>query len=290
MFGLIILDKPAGPTSHDMVARVRRLAPRRTKVGHAGTLDPFATGVLVVCLGPATRLADTIAAGAKRYEAEITFGATSTTDDPTGTLTETDRPPPSADALREALGAFVGDIEQIPPAHSAVHVHGRRAYALARADQAVDLPARTVRVEAVELLEFDGRRARVRIDCGKGTYIRSIARDLGARLGCGAYCSVLRRTAVGAFTIDDAVDPARLTGETLADHVRPARLAVADWPAITLDAAALEDVLHGRAVPCGQIAGEAAALDESGQLVAVGKAGQGRFQPSKVFGPPSGNG
>ncbi|MFW6153892.1 MAG: tRNA pseudouridine(55) synthase TruB [Planctomycetota bacterium] len=283
MFGLITLDKPAGPTSHDMVARIRRLVPRRTKVGHAGTLDPFATGVLVVCVGPATRLADHVAAGAKRYEAEITFGAVSTTDDPTGTLSETHQPPPSVEHLREALTAFVGEIEQVPPAHSAVHVNGQRAYTLARAERPVDLPARTVRVDAVELLGFDGRRARVRIDCGKGTYIRSIARDLGARLGCGAYCSALRRTAVGAFTIDDAVDPDALTPDNLGEDIQPARLAVADRPAITLDAAALEDALHGRPVPCGDLTGDAAAVDESGQLVAVGSARQGRFQPSKVF-------
>jgi len=285
MIGLINVNKPAGPTSHDMVARIRRLAPRRTKVGHAGTLDPFATGVLVVCLGAATRLADYVAAGAKRYEAEITFGATSTTDDPDGTLSETHRPPPSADGLREALAGFVGEIEQVPPSHSAVHVDGQRAYTLARADQPVNLPARTVRVDAVELLAFDGRRARLRIDCGKGTYIRSIARDLGVRLGCGAYCSALRRTAVGPFTIDDAVDPDALTRETLADHLHPARQAVAHLPAVALDAAALEDVLHGRAVPCGDVAGEAAALDPTGRLVALGSAHRGRFQPSKVFPP-----
>jgi len=283
MFGLINLDKPAGPTSHDMVARIRRLAPRRTKVGHAGTLDPFATGVLVVCLGPATRLADYVAAHAKRYEAEITFGAMSTTDDPAGTLTETHRPAPSAEDLREALVAFVGEIEQVPPAHSAVHVNGQRAYALARARKPVNLSARVVRVDAVALLAVDGPRARVRIDCGKGTYIRSIARDLGARLGCGAYCSALRRTAVGAFTIDDAVDPDVLTRETLDHYVRPARLAVADLPAITLDAAGLANVLHGRGVPCRETAGEVAALDETERLVALGSVRNGLFQPAKVF-------
>jgi len=289
MFGLLNIDKPAGPTSHDVVARVRRLVPRKTKVGHAGTLDPFATGVLVVCLGPATRLAEYVTADAKQYEAEVTFGATSTTDDPAGELTETGVAAPSEGDLREVLGEFVGEISQVPPAHSAVHVDGRRAYELARRDEPVELAARCVRVDAIELLGVVENRARLIIDCGKGTYIRSLARDLGRRLGCGAYCSALRRTRVGPFAIADAVGLDALTAEDLAAGLLPARLAVADWPTVTLDAADIAEIRLGRAVRHRQQIGAepaaTAAVDADGRLVALCTADldAGLLRPNKVL-------
>jgi len=225
MFGLLNVNKPPGPTSHDVVARVRRLLPRRTKVGHTGTLDPFAGGVLVLGVGPATRLAPHVSEGAKQYRAEVTFGATSTTDDVEGELTPTGAAVPREADLAAVLGEFVGQIDQVPPAHSAVHVDGRRAYELARRGEAVDLPARPVRIDALELLGCADGRAVIRIDCGKGTYIRALARDLGRRLGCGAYCSALTRTRVGPFTLAQARQLDRLTVENLPAALLPARLA-----------------------------------------------------------------
>jgi len=289
MFALLNVDKPAGPTSHDVVARVRRLTPRKTKVGHAGTLDPFATGGLVVCIGPATRLADYVAADAKRYEAEVAFGVTSTTDDANGDLTETGLAPPTEQELRDVLGEFVGQVDQVPPAHSAVHVDGRRAYEMARRDEGPELAARPVRIDAIELLSMSGNRARLRIDCGKGTYIRAIARDLGRRLGCGAHCSALRRMRVGPFAIEDAVALDTLTADTLAEHLLPARMAVAEWPVMTLDDGQIAEIRLGRAVAIDQRIGSepvrTAAVDADGRLVALCTADvdAGLLRPNKVF-------
>ncbi len=202
MDGLILVDKPAGVTSHDVVARVRRevvgrersgKGVGRVRVGHAGTLDPFATGLLVVLLGRATRVQAHVMALAKRYEATARFGWTSTTGDPEGELTETGRLPP------EPLELPTGTLRQRPPAYSAVHVDGRRAYALARSGVAVELPEREVRVHRFERLAAD----RFLIECSAGTYVRSLVADLG-----DAYCTALRRTAIGPFDVAEATrDP-----------------------------------------------------------------------------------
>jgi tRNA pseudouridine55 synthase len=211
LVGLLLIDKPAGWTSMDVCARVRaRLrkggAPKRVKVGHAGTLDPMATGLLVVLVGRATRRCDEFMASRKTYEATIDLSRRSTTDDATGACTPVDvATPPSEDHLRDALRAFVGTIMQRPPAFSALHVGGRRAYDLARAGSPPDLPARPVVVHAVDLLEYAWPLARVRVECGKGTYIRSIARDLGAALATGGLLASLRRTASGAFDVREAL-------------------------------------------------------------------------------------
>ena len=288
MFGLLNINKPPGPTSHDVVARVRRLIGRKTKVGHAGTLDPFATGVLVVCVGPATRLASFVTDHDKQYETEITFGAASTTDDLVGELTPSEAPIPSIEQVGDVIGEFVGLIDQVPPAHSAIHVNGRRAYELARANEEVDIPSRKVRIDAIEVLAMTENRLRLRIDCGKGTYIRAIARDLGTRLGCPAYCSALTRTAIGAFVIADAAALEDLTGENISDALQSARLAVADWPTITLDDDGEKEIRLGRAVPYAPPAAappNVAAIDATGRLVALctvdGDAGVAR--PNKVF-------
>jgi len=212
--GLLVVDKPGGITSHDVVARVRRLAGSR-KVGHAGTLDPMATGVLVLGLNRATRLLGQLTLTDKRYTATVRLGVTTTTDDAEGEVAET-RP---TDALseadvRSALEAFVGDIDQKPSAVSAIKVAGKRAYARVRDGEEVDLPARRVTVHALDVTGLDLAAATVDLDvrCSSGTYIRAIARDLGAALGVGGHLTALRRTAVGPFEIDDA-----LTLEALAD-------------------------------------------------------------------------
>jgi tRNA pseudouridine55 synthase len=210
--GLVVVDKPAGMTSHDVVARIRRLAGTR-KVGHAGTLDPMATGVLLVGVNRATRLLGHLTLTEKAYDATVRLGASTTTDDAEGeTLTTASVRHVTEDDVRSAAGRFIGDIEQKPSAVSAIKVDGKRAYARVRDGEDVDLPARPVTVH--ELLVTDVRPAEgltggvldvdVSVRCSSGTYIRAIARDLGAELGTGGHLTALRRTAVGPFTLADA--------------------------------------------------------------------------------------
>lgn len=206
MNGLLVIDKPAGMTSRDVVNRVQQWFPRGTKVGHTGTLDPLATGVLVICVGAATKLADVVQAMGKTYRSQFRLGATSDTDDADGTVTLVrDAVPPTEEAVRAALARFVGVVEQLPPAYSALKVAGRRAHDLARRGEAVELKPRPVRIDAVRLLDYEWPFVEVEVDCGKGTYIRSIARDLGAKLGCGGLVATLRRTRVGPFTAEQAI-------------------------------------------------------------------------------------
>ncbi|MGE5608520.1 MAG: tRNA pseudouridine(55) synthase TruB [Bacillota bacterium] len=198
MNGIINLDKPAGMSSALAVTRVKRLLPRGTKVGHAGTLDPFATGVLVILVGKATRLAERFMSEPKQYETTIKLGATTETFDPTKPeLVTPEVLPPSTEKVRVVLGRFVGEIDQMPPAYSALKVEGRPAYKLARKGQEVKLESRKVRIYGMELMDYQWPLLQVRIDCGRGTYIRSIARDVGESLGVGGYLVALRRTRVG---------------------------------------------------------------------------------------------
>ncbi|MCD6364283.1 MAG: tRNA pseudouridine(55) synthase TruB [Planctomycetes bacterium] len=207
MFGFFNVNKPVGPTSQNIVTRARRLLGWKLKIGHAGTLDPFASGVLVLCAGGATRLADYVQAQTKRYTAVITLGATSTTDDVEGEITASPRAeaPPAA-AVNETLERFVGDILQKPPSYSAVHVNGRRAYKLARKGQDVNIPPRRVTIHSISLLRYEYPLVEIDISCGSGTYIRALGRDVGSALGLGGYCSSLTRTAVGKFTLENAID------------------------------------------------------------------------------------
>lgn len=206
--GVLVVDKSGGYTSMDVCAIVRTRfrrggAPKRLKVGHAGTLDPMATGVLVVLVGKATRSSDRMMLGEKEYEAEIDLSRRSSTDDAAGLVEEVPRqePPPGEATVRAALAGFVGEIMQRPPAFSALKVGGRRAYDLARAGKALDLPARPVIVHECRLDGYAWPLARVWVRCGKGTYIRSIARDLGLALGGGGMLTALRRTRVGPWNI-----------------------------------------------------------------------------------------
>lgn len=252
MFGFLNIKKPAGPTSHDIVAAARRLLPRKTKVGHAGTLDPFASGVLVLGIGHATRLMEYLQKYPKQYAATVILGARSTTDDSEGEIISTttgDDPafPPSADAVANILKNFTGSIEQIPPAHSAVHIDAQRAYKLARAGQTPDIPKRTVRIDELELLRYDYPEVDIKITCGGGTYIRALARDIGAELGCGGYCQQLTRTAVGMFTIDSAADIETLTPTDI-PLLLVAPQAILDLPAIKIDAAAVAKIHNGQAL------------------------------------------
>lgn len=227
--GILLVDKATGYTSMDVCAivrsRLRRAGPhvpKRLKVGHAGTLDPMATGLLVVLVGRATKLCDALMADAKVYETTIDLSRVSTTDDAEGQVTEAPLPgpPPDAAQVQRAIDAsFTGIIMQTPPAYSAINVGGRRAYDLARAGHEVTLAARPVRIDAFDVLEYRWPILRARITCGKGTYIRSLARDLGRALGVGGMLTQLRRTRSGDYTIDQA-----RTLEQLADPLTQADL------------------------------------------------------------------
>jgi tRNA pseudouridine55 synthase len=208
MEGVINLDKPPGMSSARAVDQVKRLLPFRTKIGHAGTLDPFATGVLVLLIGKATKRCEELMDQPKQYDMTMKLGATTTTDDPESP--EVTTPGFVAESItlahiRELLPRFIGPIQQRPPAFSALKIRGKRAYDLARRGEHVELEARTVHVYGIELLDYTPPLLRLRIDCGRGTYIRSIARDLGAALGAGGYLTQLRRTRVGDFAIEQAV-------------------------------------------------------------------------------------
>jgi tRNA pseudouridine55 synthase len=217
--GILVVDKPAGRSSMSAVAEVRRKA-GGARTGHAGTLDPLATGVLVLALGRATKVIDRLMATDKRYRTRIDLSAFTETDDLEGAREPVEvAEPPGGEAVAAAVAGFVGTIQQRPPAYSAVKVGGRRAYAMARKGEAVDLPARPVVVHAIEVVSYDWPLLDLDIHCAKGLYVRSLARDLGVALGAGGHCVSIRRTAVGPFTLDEAVTleevPEPLTEEGL---------------------------------------------------------------------------
>jgi tRNA pseudouridine55 synthase len=284
MFGLLNVNKPPGPTSYDVIRTVRQHLPRDVRIGHAGTLDPFADGVLVLCLGPATRLADCIQSQPKRYRVTCILGATSPTDDTEAASTPTPGAlPPTPAELEAALAGFMGDIQQVPPAHSAVRVAGRRAYDHARAGEAVRLSARTVTVHAIECVEYAWPRLVLEIACGAGTYIRAIVRDLGAALGVGAYACGLTRTAIGPFALAEAVAPEAL--DLAADLIAPRR-AVEHLPAVTAETEQIAQLRQGHAlrIPAAPIAELLAVLDAAGELLALACCTDGwTVQPRKVF-------
>lgn len=282
MHGFLNIDKPAGMTSHDVVARVRRLAGQK-RVGHAGTLDPAATGVLVVALGAATRLIEYVQDQTlKGYLAVVRLGQTTSTDDAEGQPLEA-RPLPPLDpaALEAALAPLRGSIQQVPPMYSALHHQGQRLYDLARAGVTLDLPARPVRIERLELRAWQPPDLTLEVLCGKGTYIRSLARDLGAALGCGGHLRALRRTLVGTFRVEDATPLDGLAPEAA---LLPPELAVADWPRADLDEAAARRVCNGLALRLDGLDGpRARAHGPDGRLLALLGRADTLWRPEKVF-------
>jgi len=258
--GLLVVDKPVGPTSHHVVSRVRRLFGTR-KVGHAGTLDPEASGVLLVCIGQATRLSEYLLHGSKSYEAEITFGIATDTLDRAGKIVEEcDASNLSQKDIVGALSSFVGMIEQIPPAYSAIHVDGRRAYDLARSGQEVVLEARKVTIHDICLRggQFGGPSpsATIAVSCGGGTYIRSLCRDVGRKLGYPAYMSALSRTKVGPFALEDAVPLERLEAACQSgpayELLLPMQSAVVHLNQVIVDGVVRDRIRYGASITCAR--------------------------------------
>jgi tRNA pseudouridine55 synthase len=291
MNGLLVIDKPGGMTSRDVVNRVQTWFPRKTKIGHTGTLDPLATGVLVVCVGAATRLADFVQAMGKTYASRFRLGATSTTDDADGEITPTGAAvAPTREQIDAALAGFVGTVEQVPPVFSALKLDGRRAHDLARRGQDVPLAARPVRIDAIRVRGYEWPFADVEIDCGKGTYIRSIARDLGVKFGCGGLVETLRRTRVGPFAAEQGTG-LDATPEQARAKLLPMATAVAGMPQVRIDADGERRIRTGQAVRFSPASGgreppeaaPVAVLNERGDLVGIGTTGRRLVQPDVVF-------
>ncbi len=298
--GILVVDKPVGPTSHDVVAVVRRLAGMR-RVGHGGTLDPFARGVLPVFIGAATRVVEYHLGDPKSYRATVVFGARSTTDDLEGELTPSEESPPDREAVGEALGDFRGAIRQRPPAFSAVKIAGQRAYRAARAGEPIELPERAVTVDRLELIAWDesdpARPAAILdVDCSAGTYVRSLARDLGERLGSGAYLAALVRTASGPFRLADALDLDTVRTRAATGDLEAVLLPIDEgldrFPAHRLTDVEVAAVAKGQIVrPTGKLPHDPAErvrlFDGTDRLVAIAQVIGGRLHPDKVFVEPA---
>ena len=287
--GLLLIDKPAGPTSHDVVAAVRRGA-REKQVGHAGTLDPLATGLLVVCLGAATRLSEYLLGEDKGYLARVRFGQATTTYDAAGEVTRSSARLPERAEVEAALAAFRGPVQQRPPAFSAIKRGGRRAYDLARRGEAVDLAPRPVTIHALTLTDWAPPEGVLEVRCSAGTYIRSLAHDLGQALGCGAHLAGLRRTQSGHFEVSAARPLADWQAAFAAGgwqaEVWPMDAAVPGWLAVPLTAGDARRVQNGQAIPL-TAAGHAfgRAYNAAGEFFAVLRAdpAAGVWRPEKVL-------
>lgn len=290
MEGFFNLNKPAGPTSHDVVDRVRRLLHIR-RVGHGGTLDPLAEGVLPIALGRATRLLPFLQEGEKRYRATILLGVSTTTYDAEGEVTSI-RPLPPLDhrKLAEALSSFQGEIEQVPPPFSAVRQGGRRLYERARAGEEVHAPPRRVRIFRLDLLSWEPPYLTLEVACGGGTYIRSLAHDLGERLGCGAHLHRLVRLQVGPFRLEEALRPEELEALAAQGRIQEALLPmdapVRHWPAVGVEESLLPALLSGQplALEVEEGAERARAYSPVGRFLALlHREESGLWRPFRVF-------
>jgi tRNA pseudouridine55 synthase len=264
--GVLLVDKPVGPTSHDVVGRVRRALGTR-RVGHAGTLDPLASGLLVVLVGRYTKLSSHLTGADKAYEALVRFGARTTTDDAEGDVVESADPSGLDEAaVRAAVAARVGEQDQVPPAYSAVQIDGERLYARARRGEEVEAPPRRVTVRSAELTSWTPPTAHIEVECSKGTYIRSLARDLGVDVGVPAHLAGLRRTRSGAYDLTDAVKLEDIATERLL--IGPE--AVRGIARVDVDDEAAERLKQGQAVPTAhELRGEIALAVHDGQLLAL---------------------
>jgi tRNA pseudouridine55 synthase len=280
--GVLLVDKPAGLTSHDIVAIVRRLGGQR-RVGHAGTLDPFATGLLVVLLGRATRLLPYLAGEPKVYDAVIAFGHETDTDDGTGEPTTT-APPPDRASVDSALSSITGVLQQIPPAYSAKQRGGQRAYVAARRGAPLDLAPVSITVHEWTVATWDGERLAATVSCSGGTYVRALARDVGRAAGSAAHLEKLRRRRSGPFRVEDAATLDALERDGVEAHVRPALDGLEGMSVESLDATAIERVKRGQPVGASAPGERAVLVDQERRLVAVAVRQGAEWQPRVVMG------
>jgi len=286
--GILNIDKPAGMTSHDVVDRVRQMSGQR-RVGHAGTLDPSATGVLVVCLGQATRVAEYLMASDKVYRAEIRLGVSTDTHDAEGEVTATSEVCVGEEEVREALASFVGSIQQVPPMYSALKREGTPLYELARRGITVEREPRSVEIHNIELLDWSPPLLTIWVRCSSGTYIRALARDLGQKLGCGAHLQSLTRLASGHFSLEKATSLDELA-ETFAqgnwqELLHPLDEALLDFEPMIVDAQTEERIRHGQRVQGPDSPGLRRAYSQTGELIGILRydSQTGLWQPKKVF-------
>ncbi len=287
--GVLVIDKPVGLTSHDVVQVIRKGTNIR-RVGHTGTLDPRASGVLVVLVGPAVRLSEYVSASDKRYQAIMRLGATTDTYDEEGSVMSSSPVEITEEQFETALKQFIGEIEQVPPPYSAVKVNGKKAYEMAREGEEVELAPRIINVYNLELLEWAPPEAVIDVYCSSGTYVRSLANDLGKSLGCGAHLVGLRRTKSGRFTLRDAV-PLRKLRDSFDQgdwyqYLIPAAEALSDWPAVELDDQQMDAIRHGHRIPSAPgSTGWARGVSQQGELVALlqNDDATSEWQPKKVL-------
>ena len=273
--GILNIDKPPGWTSHDVVARVRRLTGQR-RVGHAGTLDPLATGVLLVCVGQATRVAEYLMAGQKRYRARLRLGISTDTYDADGQVTrDVETVDVSLPEIEAALPVFVGEIAQVPPMYSALKRDGQPLYKLARRGETVPRQPRQVTIEALGIVDWAPPELTLDVVCSPGTYVRSLAHDLGERLGCGAHVTALRRLASGRFTSAEAISLQALADAAAAGDwahlLHPLDAALLDLEAVNVDASGTQRLFHGQPIPCPRPPATALGrvYDPAGTLIAI---------------------
>ena len=295
--GWIIIDKPGGLSSNAVVGRVRRLT-GAAKVGHAGTLDPMATGVLPMALGKATKIVSYLMDGAKAYRFTVRWGEQRNTDDAEGEVVATSDARPAKEQILAVLGNFIGDIEQVPPVFSAIKIEGKRAYALARADQAPEMKPRTIHIEDLKLLSVvDADHAEFEAVSGKGAYMRSLARDLGTALGTVGHIAQLRRIAVGPFDEKQAISLDKLESlrhsAPLSEHLLPVETVLDDIPALALTETEARKLSQGQAIPVLPVAsrsplknigqGDVVRVMAEGRLVALAKINGGEIRPFRVM-------
>lgn len=280
MIGLLNFHKPTGVTSRDAVNRVQRLLPRKTKIGHAGTLDPIASGVLVLCIGRATRLIPYVQQMAKSYRGTFQLGCESVTEDVEGeVIPRPDDPIPTREQIEAEFPKFTGEIMQRPPVYSALKIGGRRAYSLARDGQEVELEPRPIMIHDLSVESYEYPELVLNIECGSGTYVRSLGRDIAESVGTAAVMSDLVRTGVGTFRLEEAAIPSTVTKDTVDEFLQPAGMAVGELTGVTVNEEEIARIADGLSIsdrfsiPRGTK--EVAAFDSAGKLVAILVPGRG---------------
>lgn len=286
MNGIILVDKPQDWTSHDVVAKLRGVLHER-RIGHSGTLDPLATGLLVAFVGRATRAVEFAEADSKEYLAGLRLGVSTDTQDITGNIVAESAALPDEAALREALGRFIGDIEQIPPMYSAIKIGGKKLYELARRGESVERAPRKITVSAIDIAGRDGDDYILNISCSKGTYVRTLCSDIGEALGCGACMSSLRRTRAGVFSVDDAHSLADIEAAVregrLSDIILPVDTLFTSFPKLTVSQSAAKRLKNGNIIKISAEDGEYKVYSDSDEFLLLGRVEGGKLKTIKSF-------
>lgn len=286
MNGIILVDKPQNWTSHDVVAKLRGVLHER-RIGHSGTLDPLATGLLVVFVGRATRAVEFAEADSKEYLAGLRLGVSTDTQDITGNIVAESAALPDEAALREALGRFIGDVEQIPPMYSAIKIGGKKLYELARRGESVERAPRKITVSAIDIAGRDGDDYILNISCSKGTYVRTLCSDIGEALGCGACMSSLRRTRAGVFSVDDAHSLADIEAAVregrLSDIILPVDTLFTSFPKLTVSQSAAKRLKNGNIIKISAEDGEYKVYSDSDEFLLLGRVKCGKLKTIKSF-------